>query len=179
MQPAWSDPAAAAGAAVLAGVVAVGADITAGGEASHTVTLGLLALVLGVLRLRGSGRARSADAAATVALLSQPVLHAITTLVPVVPRDLGTAFDTHALADAPVTMAQLSLAAVIVLSVASIEPLLRRCFRWRPGPVLRPFSGRTRDTTPPPALGLDHRRARREIGHRRRLRAPPVALVAS
>lgn len=180
MRPAWSDPASAAGAAVLAGVVAVGADITAGGEAAHTVALGLLALVLGVHRLRAPERGRSVNAAATIALLSQPVLHATMTLLPTVPHGSGTAHTPHALVDAPVTLAQLLLAAVIVMAVISAEPLLRQFCRWQPSTRIRPFPRRSHDVELLPDPDLGHRRrVRRGIGQRIRLRAPPLALVAA
>ncbi|WP_344253447.1 hypothetical protein [Pseudonocardia hydrocarbonoxydans] len=174
MRPAWSDPAAAAGAAVIAGVVAVGADIAAGGTATHTLALGLLALVLGVLRLGTSGRARGANTAAAGALLSQPVLHAITTLVPSGP---DTGHTTHALVETPVALGQLLLAAVIVMSVASVEPLLHRCLRWRPRTVLRFFSHRSIDVTLPAPPELTCRHMQHAAGQQLRLRAPPAPLV--
>ncbi len=180
MRPAWSDPASTAGAAVLAGVVAVGVDVIAGGDAAHTVALGPLALVLGVLRLRAPERGRSMNAAATVALLSQPVLHATLTLIPTVPHGSGTALAPHALADAPTTLTQLLVAAVIIMAVISAEPLLRQCCRWQPCTLVRPFSRRDERTTPSslPNPDLSHRRrVRRGTGQRIRLRAPPLTLA--
>lgn len=176
MRAAWSDPAAATGAAAIAGAVAVGADIAGGGTATHTVALGLLALVLGVLRLRTAGRARGANAAATVALLSQPVWHATTMLVP---PGSAIADATHAVVETPVALGQLLLAAVIVMSVASVEPLLHRCLRWRPRTVLSSFSRRPVDVALPTPPGLNCRHRQRAAGQRLRLRAPPVPLVTT
>jgi hypothetical protein len=176
VRPAWCDPAAAAGAAAIAGAVAVGADIAAGGTATHTVALGLLALMLGALRLRTAGRARAANAAATAALLSQPVLHAMTTFVP---PGSAAADAPHTLLETPVTLGQLLLAAVVVMSVASVEPLLHRCLRWRPRTVLRSFSRRSVDVTLPAPPELTCRHRLRAAGQQFRLRAPPVPPVTT
>lgn len=178
MRPAWSDPAAAAGAAVLAGAVAVAADVAAGGQTTHTAALGLLALVLGVQRVRSTEQGRGANTAATVALLSQPVLHASSTLVPGAPHGSGTAHAPHVLMDTPLTLGQLLVAAVIVMAVTGAEPLLRRCLDRHPRSVARPFFRRSRDEVLPPSPAQDHRRVRRAIGQRLRLRAPPTLLPA-
>lgn len=64
------------GAAALTTTVAVAADLVAGNHLAHVVSLGLLAVGLGVVRLRDPGRHRVLFGVLSAALVAQPVVHA-------------------------------------------------------------------------------------------------------
>lgn len=64
------------GAAALTTTVAVAADLIAGNHLAHVVSLGLLAVGLGVVRLRDPGRHRVLFGVLSAALVAQPVVHA-------------------------------------------------------------------------------------------------------
>lgn len=179
MRPAWSDPAAVLVAAALAGLVAVGADLVAAGDPTHTLTLGLAAIALGATGLGPRGRSRGGLGAATVALLSQPVLHASTVLIPTLAVGIGPTPVAHGLTETPIGVAQLITAVLVVVSVMSAEPLLRLCFRRRTAAVTGHAPTSSWDVALPPAPALHVHRRLRGSGQRLGLRAPPVPSAAA
>lgn len=167
----------AAGAAVA---TAVGADIAVGGHPLHTLTLGLVGLVVAALRLRLSGRQGGLFAAVTAVFLAQPVLHLTMKLLPDdadrIPPAVGGA--VHAVTEASVTTVHVLLAAIIVLTVACAEQLLLTVAMI--GPLCR-WLHRLRavsagPTPPDPAAPPPVPAARRwgHVAHHPR-RGPPVA----
>lgn len=128
-----SRPAAvAATAATLAVAVAVGSDVVAGGPALHTISLGLVGVVVAALRIRFVGRHRGLFAAVTASFVAQPVLHAATKVLgsPVPSGSAGHAIQETSFSALPVVVA-----AVIVATVACAEHLMhadvvRALGRW-------------------------------------------------
>jgi hypothetical protein len=104
---------AVAFAAALTGAVAVGADVLAGERPAHVAALGLVALVVGIARLRSGGGRSALFAALSAALVAQPAVHAATALLP--PAALGPG--------GPARIAPLVPAAAVVLAVAAAERL--------------------------------------------------------
>jgi hypothetical protein len=178
VRPAWSEPIAALIAAALASMVAVGADVVAGGEPTHTLTLGLAAMALGALRWHPQGRGRGAAGAATIALVSQPVLHASAVLVPTHAAGSGPPSVAHELTETPIGVAQLIVAMLVVVSVMSAEPLLRGFLRRRIVAVTAQAPAPWGIALPlAPALRLGRRL--RGAGQRVGLRAPPAPPTAA
>lgn len=103
-------------------VVAVVADIFAGEHPLHTATLGLVVLAVSAMRLRHVGWRAGLFAALRGALVAQPVLHALTKLLPV-PPDPGASLLGHTATETSTTALHVLLAAVIVASVAGAEQL--------------------------------------------------------
>ena len=178
MRPAWSDPTAALGAAALAGLIAAGADLVADGDPTHTLTLGLAAVALGALRLHPRGHSRGAVGAATVALLSQPVLHVSTPLIPTFAAGADPPLVTHGLAETPIGVAQLIAASLVVVSVMSAAPLLRLYSRRRTMTTAGHVPSPSWDVALPPDPALRLRRGLGGTGQRLGLRAPPVQPAA-
>jgi hypothetical protein len=106
--------AAVAFAAVLTVAVVVGADMVAGERPSHVAALGLVALAIGVARMRCFGGNSGLFAALSGALVIQPVLHAAPALLPA----------ASALAPGgPLPVGHALSAAAVVLAVAGAERL--------------------------------------------------------
>jgi hypothetical protein len=101
-------------AAVLTGAVAVGADVVAGENPAHVAALGLVALVVGIARLRSQGARGGFYGALSGALVAQPALHAATVLLPA-----ATALGPSS----PARVAAVLSAATAVLAVAGAERL--------------------------------------------------------
>lgn len=126
-------PAITAGAAALAAAVAVGSDVVAGGGPLHSVSLGLVGVVVALLRIRLAGRHRGLFAAMTASFLAQPVLHAATKL-------LGSSVPAgsagHTVQETSFSVLPVVVAAAIVVAVACAEQLLdmvdvrRTVVRW-------------------------------------------------
>jgi hypothetical protein len=89
-------------AAGLTVAVAIGFDLLAGEHPVHVLTLGLVAVALGVARLRLRGRHDGFLAAASGALVAQPALQTAMKLLPAAP-------------DAPGHLAQGSVSALQIL----------------------------------------------------------------
>lgn len=149
-----SDRPAAAFAASATVVVAVGADIVAGGHPWHTATLGAVASVIAVLRLRLAGRHNGMFAAISAALLAQPALHAAMKMLPAAagyPVEPG-----HTATEASVTALHVLVAALIVTAVAGAEQLfmlvaaLAPLIRWLGLMLWRPLRPRPPASPPPP-----------------------------
>jgi hypothetical protein len=179
VRPAWSDPTSALVAATLAGLAAVGADLVVGGGPTHTLTLGLAAIAIGALRLHPQGRSSGAADVATVALLSQPLLHAATAVIPVFAVGVGPASVAHRLTETPIGVAQLVIAAVVIVSMTSAEPLLRLYFRRRTVAASSNAPASSWDIALPPEPALHLGRRLRGSGQRLGLRAPPVQPAAA
>lgn len=135
--------------------VAVGADIVAGGHPWHTMTLGIVASVMAVVRLRLAGRHGELFAATSAALVAQPVLHAATKLFPSTAENFPTV-PGHAAAEASVTVLHVLVAALIVTAVAGAEQLfllvaaVAPLTRWLGILLYRPPRPRPTVALPPP-----------------------------
>jgi hypothetical protein len=105
---------AVAFAAALTVAVAVGADVVAGENLAHVAALGLVALVVGIARLRSGGARGGFYGALSGALVAQPAVHAATVLLPAASA-LGSS--------SPARVAALLSAAAVVLAVAGAERL--------------------------------------------------------
>lgn len=146
---------------MLAGVVAVGSDVIARSDPTHTAALGLVAALIGALRLRLRGRGRTLTAAATAAFLAQPVLHATTKLLLTVPLGHGHEPLSHVFGEAPGAAVQVLVAAAIVMAVVAVESLVHRCLVARGTATGRAPVGVSREATVLPAApDVDDRRAR-------------------
>ncbi|GAA3228961.1 hypothetical protein GCM10017691_20600 [Pseudonocardia petroleophila] len=126
-------PAITAGAAALAAVVAVGSDVVAGGRPLHTMSLGLIGVIVALLRIRLAGRHRGLFAAMTASFVAQPVLDAATKVLGFsVPA--GSA--GHTVQETSLSILPVVVAAAIVVAVACAEQLLdmvdvrRTVVRW-------------------------------------------------
>lgn len=113
-------PAITAGAAALAAAVAVGSDVVAGGQPLHTMSLGLVGVVVALLRIRLAGRHRGLFAAMTASFVAQPVLHAATKVLgsPVPAGSAG-----HTVQETSFSVLPVVVAAAIVVAVACAEQL--------------------------------------------------------
>lgn len=114
-------PAITAGAAALAAAVAVGSDVLAGGQPLHTMSLGLVGVVVALLRIRLAGRHRGLFAAMTASFVAQPILHAATKILDS-PVPAGSA--GHAVQETSFSVLPVVVAAAIVVAVACAEQLL-------------------------------------------------------
>jgi hypothetical protein len=103
-------------------VVAVAADIFAGEHPLHTVTLGLVVLAVSAMRLRHGRRYAGLFAALRAAIVAQPVLHAVTKLLPASPEPAVDPLG-HAVIETSTSALHVLLAAVIVAGVAGAEQL--------------------------------------------------------
>lgn len=114
-------PAITAVAAALAAAVAVGSDVVAGGQPLHTMSLGLVGVVVALLRIRLAGRHRGLCAAMTASFVAQPVLHAATKILgsPVPAGSAG-----HTVQETSFSVLPVVVAAAIVVAVACAEQLL-------------------------------------------------------
>lgn len=110
-----------ASAGGLAATVAVGSDAVAGGRPLHTLSLGLVGVVVAVLRIRLAGRHRGLFATLTASFVAQPVLHAATKLLGS-PIPAGAA--GHSAQHTSSTALPVLVAAAIVVAVACAERLL-------------------------------------------------------
>ena len=138
-------------------VVAVGADVVAGGHPLHTVTLGLVALVVAVMRMGLAGRHASLFAASRGAVVAQPALHAAMKLFPA-QGGPGSGLG-HTAAETSTTALHVLVTALIVafvagaeqlfLAVAALQPFTRWLFlaTWAtarphsPAPIGEPIEG--------------------------------------
>jgi hypothetical protein len=109
-------------AAIVTVVVAVAADVIAGGHPLHTATLGLVALVVAVMRHRLAGCHVGMFAVVRGAVVAQPALHAAMKLLPDA-ADPGSTLLGHSAADTSTTAVHLVAAAAIVAGVAGSEQL--------------------------------------------------------
>lgn len=147
-----SDRRASLFAAALAVVVAVGSDVVAGGHPLHTAMLGAAVSVVSVLRLRYSGRRRHRLLAVTgAALLFQPVLEAVTRLVPA-----GAGAAGHAAGEGWPAILHVAIAALVVSAVAGSEHLylllvagFAPAARWLAAALLRQPRPRHHPDPPP------------------------------
>jgi hypothetical protein len=105
---------AAAFAAALTVAVAVAADVLAGERPAHVAALGLVALVVGIARLRSGGGRGALFPALSAALVAQPAVHAAAALLPAATA-LGPA--------GPARIAPVVPAVAVVLAVAGAERL--------------------------------------------------------
>lgn len=114
-------PLSTAIAAALAAVVAVGSDVVAGGQPLHTMSLGLVGVVVALLRIRLAGRHRGLFATMTASFVAQPVLHAATKILGTL-GPVGSA--GHAVQETSFSVLPVVVAAAIVVAVACAELLL-------------------------------------------------------
>ncbi|GAA5109649.1 hypothetical protein [Pseudonocardia adelaidensis] len=105
-----------AGTAVAA---AVGFDVLADEHPTHTASLGFVAAVVAVLRLRQAGRHENILAPVAGALVAQPVLHATTKLGGHHDVVDGNGLLHVVTADGPGTAMQIAVSALVVVAVAS------------------------------------------------------------
>ncbi|MDX8048473.1 hypothetical protein SK571_03690 [Lentzea sp. BCCO 10_0798] len=94
--------------------VAVGMDVAAGEHLLHTATIGAIAVVLAVLRVRLGGKYEGSFALLSGAIVVQPALHAMTKLVP---GDTGHAAETS------MSLLPVLLTAVVVAVVVGAQRL--------------------------------------------------------
>lgn len=103
-------------------VVAVGFDLLADEPPTHALAVGLVALIVGVGRLRMSGRFQGAFVAANLAVVGQPAVHALSKLTQAgadwLPHSHGWPESVSAIA-LHVTVA------LLVVAVAASEPACR------------------------------------------------------
>jgi hypothetical protein len=105
-----------AGMAVAA---AVAFDVLADEHPTHTLSLGIVAAVVAVLRLHLAGRHENVLAPVAGALVAQPALHAITKLGGSHDAVGGDGLMHVVAADGPGTSMQIAVSAVIVVAVAA------------------------------------------------------------
>ena len=133
----------------LAVVAAVAFDVLADEHPTHTVSLGIVAAVVAVLRLHLAGRHENVLAPVAGALVAQPALHATT--------KLGAGHDAvgghgvlHVVAaDGPGTSMQIAVSAVVVIAVAAgarfaellVRVLARPVRLLTVGPPVAPSAG--------------------------------------
>ncbi|RZT85636.1 hypothetical protein EV383_2512 [Pseudonocardia sediminis] len=158
-------------AAVATVCVAVGMDILAGEHASHTLTVGLIAGVVAVMRLRLAGSYQGYFASLSGAIVAQPALHAASKLFPPAPETVAG----HA-AESSVSLAHVLLAALVVavitgaeslfLLLSSVRPIARlACLITRPAAPRGPIQPRRR----PSATAIVRRFVEADVS----LRGPP------
>lgn len=167
--------------ACLTFVVAVLADVAAGEHPLHTVTLGLVVVVVSALRLRRIGNHGGLFAALRGAIVVQPVLHATTRLFPV-PTESEVGLLGHAATETSTTALHVLLAAVIVTVVAGAEGLalaaaaLHPLARWLL--LLTRAADRPRRSTSAPALRAAPSTRRPHLDPATR-RGPPLPVGAA
>jgi hypothetical protein len=164
---------AVAFAAASTVAVAVGADVIAGEPVAHVAALGLVALVVGIARLRSGGDRGGFFAALSGALVAQPALHAAAALLPAA---------TALRPGSPAAIGPVVSAAAVVLAVAGAERLFLLAAgagafgRWlvallrspappHPAPLRRPVRTAARTALRPTAVAPR--------------RGPPVAAAAA
>lgn len=104
-------------AAWLTVAVTVTADVVAGSHPGHVVAVGVIALTLGIARLRHAGRHRILFGLLSSAVVAQPVAHAVMTLTPTppAPHDLA--------ADDASSLWHVLLTASVIAAVGAAEGL--------------------------------------------------------
>lgn len=108
-------------AAVVTVGAAVGMDLLAGERPLHTATLGLVALVIGLARIRLAGNYSGYFSAVSGAIVAQPALHAAMKLLSPVPDE--TAGLAHHAAETSISFTHVLVAAVIVAAVTGAQQL--------------------------------------------------------
>jgi hypothetical protein len=164
------------GAGITVGT-AVGFDILAGERPLHTAGLALVAMVIGVLRLKMEGRGRGLWALVSGAVVAQPALHAASQLLH------GATETVHAgehpvAADALITLAHVAITASVVLIAATGAHLLQ-FLATRTRVLVRQVLARPTSTRPTPRLRRAFSAPRTQARHRWHLggpsrRGPPI-----
>jgi hypothetical protein len=116
MRPSAASRASAGVAAALTIGIAVGMDVAAGEHLLHTATIGLIAVLLALLRVRLGGAYEGCFALLSGAIVAQPALHAMTKLVSV---DTGP-LTGHA-AETSVSMVPVLLTGLVVVTVVGAQ----------------------------------------------------------
>jgi hypothetical protein len=99
--------------------VAVALDVLADEHPTHTLSLGIVAAVVAVLRLHLAGRHENVLAPVAGALVAQPALHATTKLGGSHDAVGGDGLMHVVTADGPGTSMQIAVSAVVVIAVAA------------------------------------------------------------
>jgi hypothetical protein len=102
-------------------LAAVGFDLLADEPPTHALAVGLVALVVGIARLRTVGRFRSVFAAVNLAVVGQPAVHAMSKLTEAV-VDVPHA---HGWSESVPAIALHVVVALLVLAIATGEPASR------------------------------------------------------
>ena len=165
------------GGAVITVGTAVGFDILAGERPLHTAGLALVAMVVGVLRLRMAGRDRGVWTVVSGAVVAQPALHAAGQLLH------GATETAHAgehplAADALTTLAHVAIAATVVLIAATGAHLLQ-FLATQVRVLVRQVLARSTPTRPTPTPRMAFSTPRTQARHRWHLggpsrRGPPI-----
>jgi hypothetical protein len=141
-------------AALFTVAMAVALDIVAGEHLAHTTALGAVAVAVAFARIKLAGRYGLVFSLVSGALVAQPALHAVSRLERPAGSPLGSA-TVQTVADSPVTLTQVVVSALLVLTAASCSQVVtllvgtfRRCIRralvHRPAPTdARPHPTRT------------------------------------
>jgi hypothetical protein len=112
-------------AAVLTFAAAVGMDLLADEHPLHTVTLGLVAGVLGIARVRAGGARGGFFSVASGVVVAQPALHAAMMLLPAASVRAGGPGPPDHLVETSTTATHVLVAAAVVAVVGGAEQLAR------------------------------------------------------
>jgi hypothetical protein len=117
-------------AALVTVAAAVSMDVIADEHPTHTLTLGLIAVVVAALRIKLDGRYQGLFSTVSGALALQPALHATSELGsrPLADWDNESGPLHVVLADGPTTAVQIIVTALVVVAVASCARIVEFLF---------------------------------------------------
>lgn len=127
-------PASVIAAAAITAVVAIVMDVLAGEHPVHITTLGTVAVVVGLVRIRLAGGRHGLFAVVSGAIVAQPALHAATNVFPPAPGHLT---------QASLTLTQVVFTALVVAAVTGAQALLTALSSVAPAArlLIVPFRG--------------------------------------
>lgn len=109
-------------AAFMTVLAALTVDLLAVAEPSHTVTLGIVAVVVACVRGRLAGRYSAMCSVVSGAIVAQPALHA-TSRLSHVPDSTHVDGLAHVVAEGPLTVSQIVVSVLAVVAVTCCSPV--------------------------------------------------------